>query len=77
MKYSNNLQFCENYGYKKGKTTTKFFVDAGSVIRDGKKSGSRMNVSDPQHWLLSGLNWNFFQHKSQFCRPCRLIRGVV
>ncbi len=65
MKYSSNLQFCEHYGYKKSLHNNQIFppslfIDAGSVIRDGKKSGSRMNISDPQHWLLSGLNWNFF-----------------
>jgi hypothetical protein len=29
-----------------------FFWDPRSGIRDGKKSGSGINIPDPQHWYL-------------------------
>jgi hypothetical protein len=39
-------KFCEIYGYKEiEKKTITFVVVVGSRIRDGKKSGSGINIS--------------------------------
>jgi hypothetical protein len=39
--------------YKKKKILPPhIFWDPGSEIRDGKKSGSGINIPDPQHWFI-------------------------
>jgi hypothetical protein len=62
FKNKNNLQFCEIYGYKKGKTTKTTFCFHPSLLllfwdpdlRSGnmgknQNPGSGINIPDPQH----------------------------
>jgi hypothetical protein len=82
----NNFEFCEICGYKKGKKTNFllflsyccWILDPRSGIPGIKKSGSGINILDPQHWLMGNmtiitwmLRWTGLEFSTPSLNGCR------